>query len=272
MISIIIPYYNNSNFLNRLFITLVDYLNEDCEIIIIDDCSSNEEYIKLIRKVESYNASNIMVLRNEKNYGASFSRQKGVDKSSGEFIAFLDADDGWIKNRIFLICDHMKNKNIDICGGHPKYINNNFLNHRNGVYSPIFSRKMFFINFLYKNYYTTPSVVMRRSIFLDESFNNDMRYSEDLEFWRRAVHSRNAYLLDDSGAYCFKHPYIPSDPSSLSSRTVKMAKSEIYGLCLLLNNKKIPFFSKLLIPSAISFSFSKFLLRTLHINMVKLLK
>ena len=117
LFSIIVPFYNNTAYLTRLFITLEDYINRDCEIIIIDDNSSLTEYYALIGKVESYNANNIRVLRNEKNYGPSFSRQLGVNLAIGGFIAFLDADDGWVKNRAFILCDFMLEKNIDICGG-----------------------------------------------------------------------------------------------------------------------------------------------------------
>lgn len=274
LFSIIIPYYNNSSCLNYLFITLNDYKDKNCEIIIIDDYSSIEEYNILLDRVKLYNSKNIKILRNKENMGASFSRQKGVDNSCGSFIAFLDADDGWVKNRAFLICKYMKDNEIDIFGGAPNYISSNdFITFREkSHHTPKSCKKLKFSNFLYKNYYSTPSVVMRKDIFLSQRFNTNMRYSEDFEFWRRAVLLNNAELLCDSGIFCFKHSYISENVNSLSSATNKMAKSEIYGMWILLSNSEIPFYLKLLVPIAIMFSFFKYIIRVFHIKMVKLLR
>lgn len=274
-LSIIIPFYNNTAYLNRLFITLEDYINRDCEIIIIDDNSSLTAHYALIEKVESYNANNIRVLRNEKNYGPSFSRQLGVNIALGSFIAFLDADDGWLKNRAFILCNLMLEKNIDICGGgHHQIDAKHFFDIRNkklGSFKNIES--LSFLNFLFKNYYATSSVIIRKEIFSVDSFNTKLRFSEDYEFWRRVVLNRNALLLEPSGSLCFKHVYVPDNNNlGLSSQTKKMLKSEIYGILMLISNSNVPKSLKFLVLPAVLFSILKYFKRIIHIEVSKLLK
>ena len=114
--SIIIPYFNSSIYLDRLFLTISDYINKDCEIIIVDDCSRDEEVVKLEEKISSINAKNIFLKRCDVNSGAAFARQIGVDLASGEYILFLDSDDGWASNRAFTLVEFMKKNNLDILG------------------------------------------------------------------------------------------------------------------------------------------------------------
>jgi len=64
------------------------------EWIIIDDCSTDNS-VKLIK---SFNNSKIILDINEKNNGASNSRNKGLDIAKGDFVTFIDSDDLWEKD------------------------------------------------------------------------------------------------------------------------------------------------------------------------------
>ena len=272
--SIVIPYYNNSHSLERLFVTIQDYLNKDCEIIIIDDCSSVREYQILINKFDSVDSNNLRILQNEVNSGPGFSRQTGVDAALGTYIAFLDADDGWVFNRAFILCDLMEKQGIDIIGGPHKQIKeNDFIKLRNNFF-PFTDKqvKVNFTKFLFKNYYSTPSVIVRKDLFKLNRFDIRFRFAEDIELWRRMVFSGNAKLLIDSGLFCFKHVYLPNDKNSLSNQTNRMSKSEVLGLYILFFNSEIPIRTKVLIPAAMTFSIFKHCRRVVQIEREKLLK
>lgn len=58
------------------------------ELIIVDDCSSDDLF-----KDSVFRDQRIVILRNEKNMGPSFSRNRGILASSGEYVAFMDSDD-----------------------------------------------------------------------------------------------------------------------------------------------------------------------------------
>lgn len=90
-LSIIIPAYNTAKELERTLNVLVCQRLQDCEIIIINDNSSDNTEEVIFRFQKQYN--NIKYLKNTKNQGAGLSRNIGFQHSTGEFITFLDSDD-----------------------------------------------------------------------------------------------------------------------------------------------------------------------------------
>lgn len=90
MINVIIPAYNCSATLGRTLSSLVAQTDSNFEVIVVDDCST--ENIKVI--VDDYAGKlNIIYIRNEKNLGCGMSRQVGIDNATQKFITFLDSDD-----------------------------------------------------------------------------------------------------------------------------------------------------------------------------------
>ena len=90
MINVIIPAYNCRTTLGRTFSSLVAQTDHNFEVIIVDDCSTED--IKSI--VDDYtNKLNIIYIRNEQNLGCGMSRQVGIDNATQKFITFLDSDD-----------------------------------------------------------------------------------------------------------------------------------------------------------------------------------
>lgn len=76
-----------------------DYKN--LEIIIVNDCPEDSEGSLAIDKlVASYDDSRIILKHHQKNKGANAARNTGLNIAKGSFIAFLDDDDEWYKNKI----------------------------------------------------------------------------------------------------------------------------------------------------------------------------
>lgn len=90
MINVIIPAYNCRSTLGRTLASLVAQTDANFEVIIVDDCSTED--IKPI--VDDYaNKLNIIYIRNEQNLGCGMTRQVGIDNATQKFITFLDSDD-----------------------------------------------------------------------------------------------------------------------------------------------------------------------------------
>lgn len=269
--SIIVPFYNNVSHINRLFLTLKDYFNNDlCEIIIVDDCSKEKDFTALEGYINELKANNIYLIRNAKNGGAAFSRQEGVKIAKGDYIAFLDADDGWVKNRAFILYDYIIQHSINIIGGATIFIDEEeFLDLRDTTFEISSPKLLNFNKFLFKNYFSTPTVMVRKDVFIKNGFDISMRYSEDYECWRRIILDGRAFFLKNAGTYSFKHPYISQQYGSLSSNTLKMSKGELQGLVKLLNNPIISFSNKLLILVALIYSAIKAVVREIRV-MIKL--
>lgn len=90
MINVIIPAYNCRTTLGRALSSLVAQTDPNFEVIVVDDCSTED--IKSI--VDDYRGKlNIVHIRNERNLGCGMSRQVGIDNATQKFITFLDSDD-----------------------------------------------------------------------------------------------------------------------------------------------------------------------------------
>ena len=122
-ISVIIPFYDNFSLLQRAINSVQSQSYKNYELIIIYDNPENKENLKLLNSLKK---KKIKILINNKNLGAGFSRNKGVRKARGEFIAFLDSDDKWKKNKLYIQYNHMKKNN--------KRIHNNNNKRRNQEY------------------------------------------------------------------------------------------------------------------------------------------
>lgn len=89
-ISAIIPAYNAEKTIGRCLDSILRQV-PTTEIIIIDDCSTDNTYE--ICKEYQNKYSNIKLVRNQENIGQGLSRNKGIDLSKGDYIAFVDSDD-----------------------------------------------------------------------------------------------------------------------------------------------------------------------------------
>lgn len=103
------PTYNSSN-------TVVDSINsvshqsyDNWELIITDDCSEDNT-VDLIEKM-AIDEPRISIAVNDKNRGAGFSRNASIERASGKYIAFLDADDLWSTNKLEMQISFMEKNN-----------------------------------------------------------------------------------------------------------------------------------------------------------------
>ena len=91
LVSIIIPYYNKKETINRSIDSVLYQTHANWELIIVDDKSEPPLEVN-----EDWNSPQIICFKNDVNLGPGLSRQKGLDIASGEFICFLDSDDYWL--------------------------------------------------------------------------------------------------------------------------------------------------------------------------------
>ena len=106
LVSVIIPYYKKKKYIEKTISSVINQTYKNIEIIIVyDDEDLDElEVIKKIQKIDD----RIILLVNNKSFGAGESRNIGIRHSKGNYIAFLDADDVWIKNKIERQLEFMK--------------------------------------------------------------------------------------------------------------------------------------------------------------------
>mgnify|MGYP006088459721 CR=1 FL=1 len=112
LVSIIIPYYKKKKYIKKTINSIINQTYQNLEIIIIyDDPNTNDlDFIKYLKNLDS----RIKLIINVKNIGAGLSRNKGIQIAKGKFIAFLDADDLWKRNKIETQLNYMKKNKLKI--------------------------------------------------------------------------------------------------------------------------------------------------------------
>jgi len=118
-VSFIVPIYNKERFLNRCLDSILNQTDFDYEVIMVDDGSTDASPVickKYINSRFKYIYQN--------NAGVSAARNTGIDAATGEYLAFIDADDWIASNYISVIYSYAKNTNADIlCFGFKRNIN-----------------------------------------------------------------------------------------------------------------------------------------------------
>jgi len=92
-VSVIVPTFNGEYFLNALVANVFAQTYSNLELIIVVDASTDNS-INLIRRLQEMEPR-IVIISNQVNLGASHCRNLGIERATGEFLAFLDQDDLW---------------------------------------------------------------------------------------------------------------------------------------------------------------------------------
>ena len=98
-ISIVIPVYNVGQYLCQCLDSIITQTIQDYEVILVDDGSTDESPSICDKYAEKNKRFTVI---HQKNEGSAKARNTGLDKATGEYIAFIDSDD-WINE------DHLQN-------------------------------------------------------------------------------------------------------------------------------------------------------------------
>lgn len=97
-VSIITPIYNSELFIDDTIASVINQTYENWELLLVDDCSTDSSAEKI--KKFLLKDDRLKYYRLEKNSGAAVARNFALKNSSGRFVAYLDADDIWEKDKL----------------------------------------------------------------------------------------------------------------------------------------------------------------------------
>lgn len=97
-ISVVMPVYNAEKFLFQSIESVLQQTYTNFELIIIDDYSSDNS-VKTIKEFLKKD-TRIKFFSNKQNYGVAYTRNSGVKYAKGDWIAFIDSDDMWQKDKL----------------------------------------------------------------------------------------------------------------------------------------------------------------------------
>lgn len=248
--SVIIPYYNARSTLCKALDSVVIQGSLVKEIIIVDDCSS-DNCGDLILTYESLNVD-IKVKRLENNMGPGCARNYGIGLATGEFIAFLDADDYWLAGKLEAQAEVFdQRKDIEVLGtltGSPRTANPK-VNQLDVVAFGL-------VDFLISNRVPTRSVAFRSG---SDIVFGPSRNAEDYYAWLQYLVSkhRKIYRLERILCVAGRPEYSRGGVSG------DLYKHELCEIGVLWDTLRISKATSILIPFAISFSVMKFVRRVI---------
>jgi teichuronic acid biosynthesis glycosyltransferase TuaG len=186
-IAVIMPAYNAARFIGESIQSVINQTYENWELIIVDDGSTDDT--KTI--VSIFLHDNRIKYIFQKNAGQASARNNGINKSKANYIAFLDSDDTWEKDKLSKQIEYFENDNIDLVYG-PSYImNSNGERHilkmtpEVGIYSG-----QFLVNKLILGSFFIPmlTVMVKKNILIQIGLFNEsksIKNAEDFDLWLR---------------------------------------------------------------------------------------
>lgn len=111
LVSIIMPTFNSIKTVKDSIKSVLEQSYLNWELLITDDCSTDGTYEYIL----SLDDERIRVFRNKINSGAGASRNISIKNAKGRYIAFLDSDDLWHKDKLYIQISFMKSKNLGLC-------------------------------------------------------------------------------------------------------------------------------------------------------------
>ena len=110
LMSIIVPFYNVEQYIDRCIQSLLNQTYQNIEILLVDDCSPDNtlEIAQQYAKTDS----RIKILQYEKNRGLGGARNYGIQNAKGEYILFVDSDDYIEANTIEQLYEKAKDNNL----------------------------------------------------------------------------------------------------------------------------------------------------------------
>lgn len=172
------PSYNSESYIAESINSVINQTYKNWELIIIDDCSTDNT----TSIVNSFKDERIKLIINTENLGAAKSRNKGIEAASGRFIAFLDSDDLWHKEKLKRQIEFMeKNKYIFT------YSNYNQINEKGNFIKSITCPQSVDYKKLLKTCYIGCLTAIYDTHALDKVYMPDIRKRQDYALWLKIL-------------------------------------------------------------------------------------
>jgi len=221
--AVICPVYNSEKYIAQTLESVLQQTLLPKEIIIVDD-GSNDGTLEIIHEVEhKWNVTISIIKSSHKGPGAA--RNLGVIRSNSDWIAFIDSDDLWKKNKLETISKSIVShplKNI-FCHAEDHLNLNGSIKSINYGKSYDYSKKLSSQLFL-RNYFSTSAVVCKKELILKfGGFDENMMNAQDYDLWLKISPDCSPLFLSNIlGVYRIRNGSITS--GSINNKTINLLK------------------------------------------------
>jgi len=193
LISVIIPVYNVESYVSEAIESILAQTYPKLELIIVDD-GSTDDSAGIIRRWAQIDHRILPVFL--QHCGRSLARNKGIVKAKGEYIAFLDADDVALAERLDVQLKWMQRNGVEICGSCVK-----LFGEESGIYWFPETHEAILKEFLFHLALLLPSVTMQAQIAKSHLFKENSAF-EDYEYLTRLA---SLYRMGNMPQVLIKH-------------------------------------------------------------------
>lgn len=226
LVSIITPLYNAEKYIEATINSIQNQTYKNLEMIIVDDCSKDGSY-NLVLKLSKQD-KRIKLIKNKENSGVTKTRNKGIKLAKGKYIAFLDADDLWKKEKLEKQVSFMKKNKILISYTGYEKIN------EDGTIRGIIEvpKRVIYSESLKGNIMGCLTVIYNQSK-LGKKYFKELKMSEDHVLWLEILKDTDSYGIQESLA---QYRVLENSRSSSKINAIKFQwkiNREIEKLCIL---------------------------------------
>lgn len=235
-ISIIIPVYNGEKYIRKCLNSIINQNYENKEIIIVNDCSNDNTKNICENYTQKYGYIKLINLPN--NQGVSSARNIGIDKASGKYISFIDADDeiiGELYKDISILLEH---EEYDLIIFGSNHISKNKIKEEVTLQEKKYINKNEIVDYLYNiDIKQKPRVlnVIWNKIYSKEVIQeNNLRFREDIDLGEDFIFNCN-YFKHINRIFDIKKCYYNYYVKKSNNLTTKFRTDIIYRRDLVYN-------------------------------------
>lgn len=185
-VSVVVPCYRCSGTIAETVASVAAQTLRPAEVLLVDDYSGDDTLQTLHQVAACYPAGWIKVVAMAENGGPARARNAAWREATKEYIAFLDADDTWVPEKIALQMQALReDPSIALIAHKMQVLERD--RPRPGLRPPVHSRIVPRRRLLLNNPFPTASVILRRD--LPFRFNERFRRVEDFLLWAQIAHS-----------------------------------------------------------------------------------
>jgi len=194
LFSVVITSYNSSKYIKKTLISLLNQSFKNFEVVLVDD-GSTDNTISIVKKFKQQKKLKIKIIELLHKGSPARSRNVGILNSKGKYICFLDADDLFLKNKLFELNKTIKFNNLDV------YYHNVILKHKksNLICKNINKKNPFKDLIFNENKIVLSSSCVKKSFLIKKKikFNENKKLIsvEDYDFWLQISRHEGSFLL-----------------------------------------------------------------------------
>jgi glycosyltransferase involved in cell wall biosynthesis len=199
-VSVVMPCFNASETIGRALESVASQTFQVREIIVVDDGSADLGSTRAVIDMWARRLP-LVFIAHERNLGAAAARNTALRNATSAFVAFLDADDVWMPQKIAVQLEVMLREKALICGH--RYVSE--IRSSVAAMAPceLKAKRIVLRHFLFRNIYSTPTVMIDRRPFI--GFDEALRRCDDYHCWITNISSNGrAFFIDAPLAGGFK--------------------------------------------------------------------